>query len=65
MEIDRCICVNTSFQMCKVFADSLSNPTLEDLEKELDVGCSCSLCRPYLKKMLETGQTEFNEIIEE
>ncbi|HUG27085.1 MAG TPA: hypothetical protein VMK53_02220 [Gemmatimonadales bacterium] len=30
-------------------------------------GCSlqCGLCRPYLRRMLETGETEFHEVLVE
>lgn len=39
--------------------------TLEDLVRETHCGAGCGLCRPYLRRMLETGETVFHEIITE
>jgi bacterioferritin-associated ferredoxin len=33
--------------------------TLEQLMAETGCGDQCGLCRPYLEKMLETGETRF------
>jgi len=30
---------------------------------ETGCGDQCGLCRPYLRKMLDTGETEFHEIL--
>ena len=37
--------------------------TLEEVKEYVDVSKNCQLCRPYLNKMIETGETEFNYII--
>jgi bacterioferritin-associated ferredoxin len=60
--ISRCICRNTSF------ADLLPQArrtswTLDDLIRETGCGGQCGLCRPYLRVMLSTGQTEFHELL--
>lgn len=39
--------------------------SLEDIMRETDCGAGCGLCRPYLRRMLESGQTVFREIITE
>jgi bacterioferritin-associated ferredoxin len=33
--------------------------TAEDLIRETGCGDQCGLCRPYLVRMLETGETRF------
>jgi bacterioferritin-associated ferredoxin len=60
--VSRCICRNT------VFADLLpraraSSWTLADLMRETGCGAQCGLCRPYLKRMLQTGETEFYQLL--
>jgi bacterioferritin-associated ferredoxin len=36
---------------------------LEGIVRETGCGDQCGLCRPYLKRMLQTGETEFHEVI--
>lgn len=38
--------------------------TIEEVQSVTDVSKNCLLCRPYIEKMIETGETEFNYIIE-
>jgi len=33
--------------------------------RETGCGAQCGLCRPYLRRMLETGETVFAEILTE
>jgi len=35
------------------------------LMRETGCGDQCGLCRPYLRRMLETGETEFSELLTE
>ena len=62
--ISRCICKATPFS-------ELLGPAREhgwslgDLVRETGCGGQCGLCRPYLSRMLRTGETEFHEIITE
>ena len=37
--------------------------TLPDIVRETQCGAGCGLCLPYLRRMLETGQVEFTEIL--
>jgi bacterioferritin-associated ferredoxin len=60
--VSRCICRNVPF------ADLLPRArafdwTLADLIRETGCGGHCGLCRPYLRQMLATGQTEFHELL--
>lgn len=38
---------------------------LADVMRETGCGDQCGLCRPYLRRMLETGQTTFTELLSE
>jgi bacterioferritin-associated ferredoxin len=60
--VSRCICRGVEF------ADLLPRAraagwTLDDLIRETGCGAGCGLCRPYLRKMLETGETQFHELL--
>lgn len=64
LTIDRCVCRNTTF------AELLPRAREEgwDLPRLIEVtGCGgqCGLCRPYLRRMLATGETSFSQILEE
>jgi bacterioferritin-associated ferredoxin len=64
MLIDRCICFNVKFSEVKKIMDENHFTTIEEVQNIVDVSKNCKLCRPYLKKMIKTGETEFNYIIE-
>jgi len=36
---------------------------LADVMRETGCGAQCGLCRPYLRRMLRTGETEFYELL--
>ncbi len=36
---------------------------LEELMRATGCGAGCGLCRPYLRRMLATGETEFHELL--
>ena len=60
--VSRCICKATPF------AELLPQATaagwdLSDLVRETGCGGQCGLCRPYLSRMLRTGETEFFELL--
>lgn len=38
---------------------------LADIIRETECGAGCGLCRPYIRRMLETGETVFTEILVE
>jgi bacterioferritin-associated ferredoxin len=39
------------------------NWDLLQLMAETGCGAGCGLCRPYLRRMLRTGETEFHELL--
>lgn len=63
LTIDRCVCLN------RRFADLLPLTrtrefSLAELMRDTGCGGQCGLCRPYLHRMLSTGETVFHQIIE-
>jgi bacterioferritin-associated ferredoxin len=38
---------------------------LDELMRATACGAGCGLCRPYLRRMLATGETEFRELLTE
>jgi len=63
MLIDRCICFNVKFSEVKEIMEENNFTTIEEVQEVVVVSKNCKLCRPYLEKMVETGETEFNYII--
>lgn len=59
-----CLCRRTSFADLLPLARA-GGWTLETLVTETGCGGQCGLCRPYLRRMLETGQTAFHELLTE
>lgn len=66
-QITHCICRATSFSEIQRLAAeqgllSLGKAcSLDDIVDKLKAGDKCGLCRPYLARMLETGETEFEQ----
>ena len=64
LTINLCVCRNLGF------GDILSLArrhgwNLDDVMGNTGCGAGCGLCRPYLRRMLETGETTFREILTE
>jgi bacterioferritin-associated ferredoxin len=38
---------------------------LDEIARATGCGAGCGLCRPYLRRMLATGETEFHELLPE
>lgn len=64
MLIDRCICYNVKFSEVKKIMEENNFTTIEEVQEEIDVSKNCKLCRPYIERMMKTGETEFDYIIE-
>jgi bacterioferritin-associated ferredoxin len=60
--ITRCVCQRVPFAALEPLARA-RGWTLEDVMRETGCGDQCGLCRPYLRRMLDTGQTEFHEVL--
>jgi bacterioferritin-associated ferredoxin len=64
LRIDRCVCRSTPFARLLPQARD-AGWSLDDLMRETGCGAQCGLCRPYLRRMLVTGEVVFTSIIEE
>lgn len=57
-KIDRCVCFNVSFK--EIFEKAQSdNKSIDEVKMSIPCCIKCKLCSPYIKKMQETGITEF------
>jgi bacterioferritin-associated ferredoxin len=64
VRVDRCICRSTLFEVLLPRAQA-AGWSLADLMRETGCGAQCGLCRPYLRRMLRTGETVFHELLSE
>jgi bacterioferritin-associated ferredoxin len=60
--IDRCVCYDRTFAELKsaIGGDAVD---LAEITKRFGCGSCCGVCRPYIERMLETGETVFHQII--
>jgi NAD(P)H-nitrite reductase large subunit len=63
VRIDRCTCSDRTFADIAAVAKESGVVTFEELRDAADFGKRCRLCHPYVKRMLETGETVFTELI--
>ncbi len=57
--ITRCVCHDVTFAELREEARRSGAPTLEELMERAVFGRQCTLCHPYVRRMLESGETEF------
>jgi bacterioferritin-associated ferredoxin len=62
--VTMCVCRRTPFAQLLPLARA-GGWGLDELARETGCGAGCGLCRPYLRRMLETGETEFRELLRE
>jgi bacterioferritin-associated ferredoxin len=62
--VDRCLCRQTPFERLLPLARA-ADWSLSDLIRETGCGGQCGLCRPYLRRMLRTGETVFHQLLSE
>ena len=60
--VTRCVCFGRRFSELKAIAQKHKIRTLEDLQKIVQFGENCQRCHPYIRKMLESGETIFEVI---
>jgi len=63
--INHCVCTGMTFDQIKAEADAHGIRSIKGLRSRLGMGAYCSACAPYLKEMLRTGKTKFDEPINE
>lgn len=64
MDIDRCYCYQKTFRKLKEIAEATGAESVCELQEHTTFGENCQLCHPYVERMLDTGCTSFDEIIE-
>lgn len=62
--ITMCICRATRFASLLPRARA-EGWGLAEIGQETGCGVQCARCRPYLRRMLATGETEFHELLPE
>jgi NAD(P)H-nitrite reductase large subunit len=60
--VSMCVCRGMSFGALLPRARA-GGWDMEALMRETGCGGGCGLCRPYLQRMLATGQTVFHELL--
>ena len=63
--VDHCVCFRRPFVDLLQIAKKTGAKTLEELQEETEFGMACRLCNPYVRRMLVTGETSFEELIDE
>ena len=59
-----CVCRRMPFERLLPLARA-GGWGLDEIASATGCGAGCGLCRPYLRRMLATGQTEFHELLTE
>lgn len=63
--IDRCMCFRRTFAEMAEVADRTGASSIVALQAHVPFGRKCGLCLPYVRRMLRTGQTVFDEVVSE
>jgi len=60
--VDRCICKDIRFSELKDLAakEQISEAVLRE---RTGCGAECGTCRPYIRRMLATGEVHFTELL--
>lgn len=68
VHIDRCYCFSQSFAALARLAEEAGAASVPALQRAAEAegqpfGLKCRLCHPYVRRMLRTGQTDFDQIV--
>ena len=63
LTIDRCVCHQRRFDELLAVARRHGCDTLDALQAHAAFGDGCTLCHPYVRRMLKTDETVFHEVI--
>jgi bacterioferritin-associated ferredoxin len=58
--VTQCVCYDVQFTDMKRVMEETGARTVEELQTHIEFGENCQLCLQYVRKMMETGQTEFD-----
>ena len=66
MFVDRCVCHHVPFKLLDQIVErehdvetESTEQIFQDLQKRTKCSTGCGMCRPYILRMIETGQTSF------
>ena len=62
--VSGCICMRMPFEHLLPLARA-EGWDLDASMRETGCGAQCGLCRPYLRRMLRTGETAFHDLLAE
>ena len=62
--VTKCVCSDVSFSDMKKTADKYELKSIRELKEYIEFGNNCQFCYPYIERMLKTGETEFEPVIE-
>lgn len=65
LNIDRCVCFGQTFAGLADVARRTGARTVEGLQAHAAFGTNCGLCRPYVRRMLRTGEIVFHHVVTE
>lgn len=65
VRIDRCHCFGRTFAELRTIAERTGAATVAGLQQHAAFGQRCTLCHPYVRRMLRTGETVFGEVVTE
>lgn len=65
LQIDRCLCFGRTFADLAEVAAETGAASVPELQAHALFGRKCRLCHPYVRRMLRTGQTVFDEVVTE
>ena len=57
--VQACICYARTFADLKRLAEEQRLETVNEITEATGCGSGCGLCRPYIARMLKTGETAF------
>ena len=57
--VNQCVCYDRTFAELKKIAAICGAKSIQELQEHVDFGLNCKLCHPYVRRMLETGEAEF------
>ncbi len=60
--VTKCVCFDLEFSEILPIAIQYGCTTIEALQNCMEFGKKCERCHPYIQKMLETHETEFEVI---
>jgi bacterioferritin-associated ferredoxin len=59
LTVKKCVCHKRTFEEIKELSEIENLTTAEELIEAKYCATSCGICRPYIEKMLRTGETAF------